>query len=101
MIPNARCMTAMVRILCVLTLWVPAAAFGWGPHWHITRAAIDVLGTKHPLAAQLGAELLPLTNYCWLPDYKRIYGPYNSRITKMQQAFTVIMQDGVQVSLIQ
>ena len=24
------------------------------------------------MAAQLGTELLPLTNYCWLPDYKRI-----------------------------
>jgi hypothetical protein len=47
-------------------------AWGWGPHWHITRAGIDVLGTNHPLVAQLGRELLPLTNYCWLPDYRRI-----------------------------
>ena len=47
-------------------------ASAWGPHWHITRAAIDVLGANHPLANQLGRELLPLTNYCWLPDYKRI-----------------------------
>jgi hypothetical protein len=65
-------MTTIARILLVLALWTPETTFGWGPHWHITRAAIEVLGTKHPLAAQLGAELLPLTNYCWLPDYKRI-----------------------------
>ncbi len=72
MIANATCMMTIARILFLLALWGPVIAFGWGPHWHITRAAIDVLGTKHPLAAQLGAELLPLTNYCWLPDYKRI-----------------------------
>jgi hypothetical protein len=35
------------------------------------------------------------------PAYKRIYGPYNQRITNMQTAFSTIMQAGVQVSLIQ
>jgi hypothetical protein len=36
-----------------------------------------------------------------LPDYKRIYGPNQDRIEKMRQAFTNIMQAGVQVSLIE
>jgi hypothetical protein len=36
-----------------------------------------------------------------LASYKRIYGPNDQRITNMQKAFTKIMQDGVQVSLIQ
>lgn len=36
-----------------------------------------------------------------LSDYKMIYGTPQQRIDKMRQAFTAIMQDGVQVSLIQ
>jgi hypothetical protein len=35
------------------------------------------------------------------PDYKRIFGTTEQRISKMQQAFTRIMQDGVQVSLVE
>ena len=58
-------------LLC-LVLLLAVSAWGWGPHWHITRAGIDVLGTNHPLISQLGRELMPLTNYCWLPDYRRI-----------------------------
>ncbi len=70
---NASCMKRLRKTLCFLVVLMAAApASAWGPHWHITRAAIDVLGMKHPLAAQLGAELMPLTNYCWLPDYRRI-----------------------------
>jgi hypothetical protein len=36
-----------------------------------------------------------------MPDYKLIYGSPQQRINKMQKAFTAILQDGVQVSLIQ
>lgn len=36
-----------------------------------------------------------------LPTYKRITGTAQQRIDKMQQAFSAIMQDGVQVTLIQ
>lgn len=48
------------------------AALAWGPHPAITQAALDVLGTNHPLALQLGPQLARLTNYCWMADYKRI-----------------------------
>lgn len=64
-------MNALRIALLALTLGIMQAR-AWGPHWHITRAAIDALGNRHVLTAQLGAELLPLTNYCWLPDFKRI-----------------------------
>jgi hypothetical protein len=33
---------------------------------------LDVLGTNHPLAVRLGSYTLPLTNYCWMADYKRV-----------------------------
>lgn len=61
-----------IRIIALAALLLATRAPAWGPHWHITRAAIDTLGSDHALRAQLGSELLPLTNYCWLPDYKRI-----------------------------
>jgi len=48
------------------------AALVWGPHPAITQAALDVLGTNHPLALQLGSQMTRLTNYCWMADYKRI-----------------------------
>jgi hypothetical protein len=47
-------------------------ALAWGPHPAITQAALDVLGTNHPLALRLGPQLARLTNYCWMADYKRI-----------------------------
>ena len=65
-------MKSLFAASLVLAVFVHATAWAWGPHWHITRAGIDALGTNHVLAAQLGAELLPLTNYCWLPDFRRI-----------------------------
>lgn len=61
-----------IRVLVLATSLLVCGAQAWGPHWHITRAAIDALGEKHALHAQLGSELLPLTNYCWIPDFKRI-----------------------------
>jgi len=48
----------------------PAAV--WGPHPRITEAALDVLGTNHPLARALGPQLLRLTNTCWMADFKRL-----------------------------
>ncbi len=62
----------LARIIASAVIWWPVLVQAWGPHWHITRAAIDVLDNDHPLRTQLGAELLPLTNYCWIPDFKRI-----------------------------
>ena len=35
------------------------------------------------------------------PDWQRIYGTNDQRITRLQSAFTKIMQSGIQVSLIQ
>ncbi len=49
-----------------------SGALAWGPHPAITQAALDALGTNHPLALQLGPQLRRLTNYCWMADYKRI-----------------------------
>lgn len=53
----------------VLLAWSIQA---WGPHPQITQAALDRLGTNHPLATRLGMELQRLTNYCWLADFKRL-----------------------------
>ena len=35
-----------------------------------------------------------------MPEYKVIYGTENEMISRMQQAFTQILQDGVQVALV-
>jgi hypothetical protein len=48
------------------------SALAWGPHPAITQAALDVLGTNHPLALRLGPQMARLSNYCWMADYKRI-----------------------------
>ena len=40
------------------------SAFAWGPHPAITQAALDTLGTNHPLVLRLGAQTARLTNYC-------------------------------------
>src|SRR5687767_11009157 len=58
---------ALVAMAVVMT---GSSLKAWGPHGEITMAALDCLGTKHPLVTQLGRELPVLTNYCWLPDYK-------------------------------
>lgn len=49
-----------------------STALAWGPHPAITQAALDVLGTNHPLALRLGYQTARLTNYSWMADYKRI-----------------------------
>ena len=69
---NASCMKSFKPILFVVLLLAANSAFAWGPHSEITLAAVSTLGTNHPLARQLGSELLELTNYCWLPDFKRL-----------------------------
>lgn len=51
------------------------AARAWGPHGPITQAALNVLGTNHPLTVQLGPHFQRLTNYCWLADYRRVPFP--------------------------
>lgn len=68
----------MKRRLCHLLLGLACSGtvLAWGPHWDITRAAIIVFPTNHPIALQLGGELPQLTNYCWLPDFKRL--PFRS-----------------------
>src|SRR5436190_14109901 len=65
-------MKSPLAAVLALTVFIQSTALAWGPHWDITRAAINTLGTNHPLAAQLGTELTALTNYCWLPDFRRI-----------------------------
>jgi hypothetical protein len=47
------------------------AAWAWGPHPKITRAALARLGPDHPLARQLGAEANRLGLYCWMADWQR------------------------------
>lgn len=60
----------------LLSLFLVRPALGWGPHGQITQAAIDALGTNHPIVELLGQELAALTNYCWIPDYKQL--PFHS-----------------------
>ena len=60
-----------------LALFVIPQALAWGPHSDITRAAIHVIPTNNPLLHQLGPETQQLTNYCWLPDFKRL--PFRSQ----------------------
>jgi hypothetical protein len=48
------------------------ASLAWGPHPAITQAALDVLGTNHPLKSALGEHAGRLTNYCWMADFKRL-----------------------------
>jgi hypothetical protein len=60
-----------------VTIWVVLTAFtlscqAWGPHWDITHAALATLSSNHVLRTQLGPEFSLLTNYCWLPDFKRL-----------------------------
>jgi hypothetical protein len=64
-------MSILIRGALFLALWT-TSAWGWGPHWDITRAAIVTLGANHVLATQLETELPQLTNYCWLPDFRRL-----------------------------
>ena len=53
----------------ILLAW---SAWAWGPHPQITQAALDRLGTNHPLVVRLGVEAQRLTNYCWMADFKRL-----------------------------
>ncbi|HUR46159.1 MAG TPA: hypothetical protein VMZ27_09820 [Candidatus Saccharimonadales bacterium] len=55
-------------IVLLLSFW----CIGWGPHPAITQAALDVLGTNDSLMLLLGPQAQRLTNYCWLPDFKRL-----------------------------
>ena len=57
-------------LVAILAAVFPAAA--WGPHPRITEAALEVLGTNHPLARALGPQFLRLTNTCWMADFKRL-----------------------------
>ena len=55
-----------------LLLLSRTAAMAWGPHPAITQAALDALGTNHPLKLLLGEHARRLTNHCWLADFKRL-----------------------------
>lgn len=66
-------MTFVLRWLWVgLILFQAGPARAWGPHPTITQAALDVLGTNHPLLRLLGDHAQRLTNYCWMADFKRL-----------------------------
>src|SRR4051812_20596210 len=72
-ISTATCMNNLSRCIgFFVATSLASSALAWGPHPQITRAGIDALGKDDVLAFQLGSELLSLTNYCWLPDYKRL-----------------------------
>jgi hypothetical protein len=64
-IPRAAAISACLAALAAC----PAPA--WGPHPQITGAALKVVGTNTPLAAVLGPERTALTEYCWMPDWRR------------------------------
>lgn len=61
------------QVCILLGAFVAAmSALAWGPHPQITQAAIDRLGTNHPLIVRLAAQAQRLTNYCWMADFKRL-----------------------------
>jgi hypothetical protein len=62
-------------------------------------SALNLLENLQYLGGQAGGEQTTLTTP--LASYKIIVGPYSTRITNLQQAFSTIMQSGVQVSLIE
>ena len=63
----------MFSLAVALSAWLSSGtANAWGPHPAITQAALDTLGSKHPLFQWLGPQAQRLTNYCWMADYKRI-----------------------------
>src|SRR5262245_4269702 len=65
--------TATRLRVCFLTLLASLlAGQAWGPHAEITQAALDVLGTNHPLVLHLGTQAQRLTNYCWMADFRRL-----------------------------
>jgi len=43
----------------------------WGPHPDITKAALSVLGKNDAIVVILGAETERLSNYTWMPDWRR------------------------------
>ncbi len=65
-------MTSARGTLFAISLILASSAWGWGPHPEITRAALEALGPDHAIQRQLGGEAPLLTNYCWLPDFKRL-----------------------------
>jgi len=64
-VPRAAAVAACLAAFAVS----PAPA--WGPHPQITAAALKAVGTNDPLAAALGPERAALTDYCWMPDWRR------------------------------
>jgi Flp pilus assembly protein TadG len=60
--------------------------------------ALSLLQNLQYIGGQAGGEQTTLTTP--LAPYKIVTGTYNQRITNLQQAFSAIMQDGVQVTLI-
>jgi Flp pilus assembly protein TadG len=63
------------------------------------QAALDRLQMLQYIGGKAGGEQPdPDTP---LASYKRIVGPFQTRIDNMQKAFSAIMQDGVQVSLVE
>jgi len=66
-------MTGLFGAAMAVAAWLtPGTANAWGPHPAITQAALDTLGSNHPLFRLLGPQAQRLTNYCWMADYKRI-----------------------------
>jgi Flp pilus assembly protein TadG len=61
--------------------------------------ALNLLQNLQFIGGQAGGE--QTTASTPLASYKIIVGPYNTRITNLQQAFSTIMQSGVSVSLLQ
>jgi Flp pilus assembly protein TadG len=61
--------------------------------------ALSLLQNLQYIGGQAGGEQAALTTP--LASYKLITGSYNQRIANLQQAFTNIMQDGVQLALIE
>lgn len=69
--PKLRGLAILCLVLCLYLRFITTAQ-AWGPHPEITQAALNALGTNHPLVLQLGSQAQRLTNYAWMADFRRL-----------------------------
>jgi hypothetical protein len=83
----------------------PCLVYGVGYGSMFDPANASNSGQPHALSflqtVQYYGNVSPDTNGNNFPDWQRIYGDNNTRLTRLRTAFTNIMQSGVQVSLLQ
>lgn len=69
MIPSFR--LHLILRVALITLFVTASAFAWGPHSEIVQAALDAMEPNDPLAKHLGTDTKRLMQYVWMADNRQ------------------------------